>query len=118
MIRSETNEKLDFEGHYPQNTILHCIISNETQIKLNFFHGSFSAMPELRADLFLAISKTGMCLLTSSFFKPFTILVPSWSRFETSFSTFLKLVKISYDSVYTSYQNTSCIILKQPCIRC
>ena len=39
-------------------------------------------MPEMRTDLFLAISKTGMCLLTSSFFKRFTILVPSWPRFE------------------------------------
>ena len=43
-----------------------------------------SAMSEIRADLFLAISKTGMCLLTSSFLKRFTILVPSWPRFEKS----------------------------------
>ena len=68
MIRSETNEKMDLEGHYPQNTISHCIISNETQFTLHFFQGRISAMPEIRADLFLAISKTGMCLLTSSFF--------------------------------------------------
>ena len=54
--------------HYPQNTISHCIISNETQITLHFFQGRISAMPEIRADLFLAISKTGMCLLTSLFF--------------------------------------------------
>ena len=84
MIRSETNENLDLEGNYPQNTISHCIISNETQITLHFFLGQISAMPEIRADLFLAISKTGMCLLTSSFFKHFTILVPSWPRFEKS----------------------------------
>ena len=64
MIRSETNEKMDLEGHYPQNTILHCIISNETQITLYFFQSRISAMPEIRTDLFLAISKTGMCLLT------------------------------------------------------
>ena len=31
---------MDLEGHYPQNTISHCIISNETQITLNFFSGS------------------------------------------------------------------------------
>ena len=31
------------------------------------------AMPEIRADLFLAISKTGMCLLISLFF--FNILL-------------------------------------------
>ena len=68
MIRSETNEKKDLEGHYPQNTISHCIIWNETQFTLHFFQGRISAMPEIRADLFLVISKTGMCLLSSSFF--------------------------------------------------
>ena len=57
---------MDLEGHYPQNTILHCIISNETQIVFPFFQGRFSAMPEIRDDLFLTISKTGMCLLTLS----------------------------------------------------
>ena len=81
MIRSKTSEKMDHEGHYPQNTISHCIISNETQITLHFFQGRISAMPEIRAYLFLAISKTGMCSLTS-FFKRFSILVPSWPRFE------------------------------------
>ena len=68
MIRGETSEKLDLEGHYPQNTISHCIISNETQITLYFFQGRVSAMPEIRAVLFLAISKTGLCLLTLSVF--------------------------------------------------
>ena len=57
-------KKMDLEGHYPQNTISHCIISYETQTTLNFFPGRISAVPEIRADLFLAISKTGMCLLT------------------------------------------------------
>ena len=75
---------MDREGHYPQNTISHCIISNETQLTLHFIQGRISAMPEIRADLFLAISKTGMCLLTSLFFKRFTIMVPSWPRFEKS----------------------------------
>ena len=84
MIRSETNEKMDLEGHYPQNTISHCIVSNETQITLHFFQGRISAMPEIRAALFLAISKTGICLLTESFFKRFTSLVPSWPMFEKS----------------------------------
>ena len=50
MIRLERNEKMDLEGHYPQNTISHCIISNETQITLHFFQGRISAMPEMRAD--------------------------------------------------------------------
>ena len=63
VIRSETNEKMDLEGHYPQNTISHCIISNETQITMHFFQGRISALPEIRTDLFLPISKSGMCLL-------------------------------------------------------
>ena len=57
---------MDLEGHVPQNTISHCTISNVTQITLRFFQGRISAMPEIRADLLLAISKTGMCLLTLS----------------------------------------------------
>ena len=81
MIRLETIEKMDLEEHYPQNTSSHCIISNETQITLHFFQGRIYAMPEIRAVLLLAIFKTGMCLLTSSFFKPFSILGPSWQRF-------------------------------------
>ena len=67
MIRFETNVKIDLEGHYPQNTISYCIISNGTQITLHFFQGRISAMPEIRADLFLALYKTGMCLLILSF---------------------------------------------------
>ena len=51
---------MDFKVHYPQNTISHCIISNETQITLTFFQGRISAMQDIRADLFLAISKTGV----------------------------------------------------------
>ena len=68
MTGRETSEKMDPEGHYPQNTISHCIISNETQITLHFFQGRLSAMPEIRDELFLAISKTGMCLLTLAVF--------------------------------------------------
>ena len=64
VIRSETKEKIDLEGLYPQNTISHCIIANETKITLHFFQGRISAIPEIRADLFLEIYKTGMCLLT------------------------------------------------------
>ena len=64
MIRSETIVKMDLEGRYPKNTISHCIISNETQITLHFFQGRISALPEIRTDLFFAISKTGMRLFT------------------------------------------------------
>ena len=46
-------------------------MSNETQMTLYFFQGRISAMPEIRTDLFLALSKTGMCLLTLSFLKTF-----------------------------------------------
>ena len=65
VIRSETKEEMDFKVHYPQNTISHCIIPNETQITLHFLLGRISAMPDIGADLFLAISKNGMWLLTS-----------------------------------------------------
>ena len=68
MIRSEPNEKMDLEGYYPQNTISLCIVSNKTQITMHLFQGQISSMPEIRTDLFLAISKTGMCLLTLEFF--------------------------------------------------
>ena len=78
------NEKIDIEGHYHQNSILLCIISIETQITSHFFKGRISAMPEIRANLYLTIFKTGMCLLTSLFLKSFTILVPSWPRIEKS----------------------------------
>ena len=67
------NAKMDPEGHYPQNTISHCIISNETQNTKQFFQGRISAIPEMTASLFLAISNTGICLLTSSCFKSFTV---------------------------------------------
>ena len=82
MIKSQTNEKMDLEGHYPQNTISHCIILYVTQFTLHFFQGRISAIPQIRANLFLAISKTAMCLLTSSFFKRFTILAPAGQGFK------------------------------------
>ena len=53
---------MDLEKHYPKNTISQCIISNETQITVHFFQGRIAVMPEIRTDLFLAISKTGMCM--------------------------------------------------------
>ena len=61
MIRSTMNKKMDLKGHFSQNTISHYIISNETQITLHFFQGQICAMPEIRANLFLAISRTEMC---------------------------------------------------------
>ena len=68
------NAKMDPEGLYIQSTISHCIISNETQFTMHFFQGRISAMPVMTAGLFLALCKTGMCLLTSSCFKRFTVL--------------------------------------------
>ena len=70
--------------HYPENTILHCIILIETQITLHFFQGRISAMPDIRADLFLAISKTGMC-----FFKVLLFWFPADQGLKkVGFSTF------------------------------
>ena len=91
---------MDLEGHYPQNTISHCIISNETKISLHFFQGRISAMPEIRADLFLAISKTGVSLLTSYFFNVLLVWFPPGQGLKkvVFITFFLKLVKISYDS--------------------
>ena len=71
------NEKVDLKEHFPQNTISHCIISNETQITLHFFQDRISAMPGIsfRADLFWNVS------VNTVIFKRFTVLVPSWPRF-------------------------------------
>ena len=84
MIRLETNEKMDLEGHYPQNTISHYIFWNETQFTLHFFQGRISAMPEIRANLFLAISKTGMSLLTSYFFNVLLFWFPAGQGLKKS----------------------------------
>ena len=98
MIRSETNEKMDLEGHYPQNTISHCIFRMKLRSHCTF-QGRISAMPEIRTDLFLAISKTGMCLLTLYFFNVLLVWFPAGQGLKkVYFSTLLKLDKISYDS--------------------
>ena len=91
MSKWENTSKHHFTLHY----------SNETQITLHFFQGRISAMPEIRADLFLAISMTGMCSLTLSvFFKTFNYfgsqLTKVWKKLILLL--FLKLVKILYDS--------------------
>ena len=60
-------------------------------------------MPEIRADLFLAISKTGMCLLTSSFFNVFLFWFPAGQGLKNvGFSTIFKVSSNSYDSEKTS----------------
>ena len=64
----------------------------QTQITLHFFQVRISTIPEIGDDLFLAISKTGMCSLNVVNFRRFTILVPSWPRFEkVGFITFFKV---------------------------
>ena len=85
--------KFILEGHYPPNTISHCIISNETQIKLHFFQGRISAMPEIKTDLFLAISKTGMCLLTLYYiFNVLLVSLPAGKGLKkVDFMTFFKV---------------------------
>ena len=85
------NAKVDLQGHYPQNTISHCIISNETQITLHFFQGQISAMLEIRSNLFLAISKTGMCLLTLSYLNLLLFWFTAGQGLKkVGFSTFFK----------------------------
>ena len=81
---------MDLEGHYPQNTISHCIISNETQITLHFFQGRISAIPEITADSILAISKIGVCLLTYQFLNVLLLWFPAaQSLIKVDFITFL-----------------------------
>ena len=86
--------------HYPQNTISHCIISNETQITLHFFQGRISVMPDIRADLFLAIIEDWNVIVNFKvFFNVFLFWFPADQGLKNvGFSTFFKLVKISYDS--------------------
>ena len=90
---------MDLEGHYPQNTITHSIISNGTQITLHFFQGQISAMLEIRIDLFLTISMTGMCLLTLLFFLNVLLFwFPADQGLKkVDFMTFFKLVEMTYD---------------------
>ena len=72
------------KGTTLKTPLLIALFRMKLRLHCTFFQCRISAMPETRTDLFLAISKTGMCLLASLFFKPFTILVPSWPRFEKS----------------------------------
>ena len=57
-----------------------------------FFQGRISVMAEIKADLFLEISKTGMCLLTSSFFNVYCFGSQlAKVRKNVGFSTFFKV---------------------------
>ena len=79
------NEKMDLEEHYPQNTISHGIISNETQFTLHFFSGSYFCYARDKSQSILDnISDWNVFVNFIIFFKRFTILVPSWPRFEKS----------------------------------
>ena len=83
--------------HYPQNTISHCIISNETQITLHFFQGQISAMPDIRGDLFLANWNVIVNFIV--FFNVLLFWFPADQGLKkVGLSTFFKSVKISYDS--------------------
>ena len=57
-------------------------------------------MSEVRTDLFLTLSKTGMCLLTLSFFNVllFLWLPVGQGLKKNDLVLFTKLDKISYDS--------------------
>ena len=81
-------QKMYLEAHYPQNTISHSIISNKLRSHCTF-SGSNSAIPEIRADLLLAISKTEKCLLALSFFNVLLFWFPACQGLKTvNFSTF------------------------------
>ena len=90
---------MDLEGHYPQNTISHALFRMKVRSHCTFFRVEFSAMPEIRADLFLAISMTGMCLLTLSVFYTLYYFGSQLTKVgkKLILLLFLKLVKISYD---------------------
>ena len=69
---------MDLQGHYPKTPFQIALFRMKLRSPCTFFQGRISAMPEMRADLLLAISKTGMCFCELyQFFKRFTILVPS-----------------------------------------
>ena len=56
-------------------------------------------MPEMIADWFLALSKTGMCLLTSSFLNVLLFWFSAGQGLKKLvLIIFVKSVKISYDS--------------------
>ena len=80
---------MELEEHYPQTTISYCIISNESLITLHVFQGRIFAIPEIRANLFLAISKTWMCFLTLSFLNVLLVWFPVGQGLKKiDFSTF------------------------------
>ena len=98
MITTATNEKIDLEGNYPQNTISHCIISNETQITLHFFQRRISTVPEMRANLFLAISNWNVFVYFIIVLKVLLFWFQAGQGLKkVDFSTFFKLFKILND---------------------
>ena len=63
------------------------------RMKLTLFQGRISAMPEIKTDLFLAISKTGMCLLTLYYiFNVLLVSLPAGKGLKkVDFMTFFKV---------------------------
>ena len=88
---------MDLEGHYPQNTISHALFRMKVRSHCTFFRVEFSAMPEIIADLFLAISMTGMSLSVFYTLYYFGSQLTKVGK-KLILLLFLKLVKISYDS--------------------
>ena len=84
---------MDLERHYPQNTISHCIISNDTPITLHFFQGRISAIPDIRTDLFLSNILNWNVLI--NFVKKVTVLLvwfPAGQGLKkVDFSSFFKV---------------------------
>ena len=57
VIELKTNEKMNPEEHYPQNSKPHSIISYSIKITLHYFQCRISALRFFRSDLSLAILK-------------------------------------------------------------
>ena len=68
---------MDLEGHYPQNTISHGIISNETDHTALFSGSNICNARDMSQSILGNISDWNVFVNFISFFKRFTILVPS-----------------------------------------
>ena len=92
VIKWETSGKMDLEGHYPQNTISHCIIRMKLRSHCTFFRVEFLQCQRLELIYYWQYLRLECVCQLYQFFKRFTILVTSWPRFEkSSFMTFFKV---------------------------
>ena len=91
---------MDLKGHSPQNTISRCIISTETQLTLHFFNVEFLKCQ--RQEPIYSWQYLRLEYVFVNFISFLSVLL-FWFQADqglkkVGFITFLKLVKISYDS--------------------